>query len=74
MATQQEILDYLQNHEEKTGAFTAVHFRNGQHAETETMYNYRPVVDWITKFPKYIRGIDLKTGKFLIASTLYRFQ
>ena len=64
--------DFVKNHAEEVGEFTATRFENGVRQETEIRHNYQPLLDWLEKFPKYVRAIDLKTGKFLIANTLYR--
>lgn len=41
--------------------------------QVETRHNYQPVVEWLEKFPKYVKQMNLKTGKILIANVLYCF-
>ena len=66
-------IEFVKAHAETVGEFTATRFESGEAQETETRHNYQPVLEWLEKFPKYVRSANLKTGKILIANTLYRF-
>lgn len=68
-----DVIEFVKAHAETVGQFTATRFDKGEKQETETRHNYQPVLEWLEKFPKYVQEYNLKTGKILIANTLYRF-
>lgn len=71
--TMKDAIEFVKSHAETVGQFTATRFDKGEKHGTETRHNYQPVLEWLEKFPKYVQQVNLKTGKILIANTLYRF-
>ncbi len=67
-------IEFLKSHAENVGEFTATRFRYGKAQETELRHTYMGVIEYLERNTKYVQQVNLKTGKFLIANTLYRFN
>lgn len=68
-----EAIKFVKAHAETVGQFTSTRFMQGEKQETEIRYTYTGVIEYLEKYPKYVQAVNLKTGKILIANTLYRF-
>jgi hypothetical protein len=68
-----DAIEFVKSHAETVGEFTSTRFIQGEKQETETRHTYTGVLEYLEKFPKYVRSVNLKTGKIIIANTLYRF-
>ena len=68
-----DAIDFLNQHRENTGVFKATRFKGGSFEETEIKHTYTGVIQYLTVFTKYVQHVNLKTGKMLIANTLYKF-
>lgn len=66
-------IEFVKAHAENVGEFTATRFQHGEAQGTEIRHTYTGVIEYLERFPKYVKQVNLKTGKFLISNTLYRF-
>lgn len=69
-----EAIEFVKSHAEMVGQFTSTRFLQGEKQDTEIRHTYTGVLEYLEKFPKYVQAYNLKTGKMLIANTLYQFK
>jgi len=68
----ENLLNFVLNHKQQVSEFTLIRFDdNGRFSEKVEKTSYDGLIEWITKYPKYVRKFNLKTGKILIGSFLY---